>query len=163
MAVVIDQLGLLGIPKQPLTVARVVGIACSRPASISWCASSRTDDRWRAGGPAATMALMSADPTVTTERRRGADRRGEERRSSGGRRAADTEGRFALAPAFWAIIGAAVVAYLFFMALGNVKPGDAPVATGIALGLAVLWLAHAWRRVLVGSRSPSPDRERRGF
>jgi hypothetical protein len=52
---------------------------------------------------------------------------------------------------------------VFFMALGNVRPGDAPVATGIALALGVLWLAHAWRRVLIGSRSPVGDRERRGF
>ncbi|MDX6666211.1 MAG: hypothetical protein QOG68_2417 [Solirubrobacteraceae bacterium] len=101
---------------------------------------------------------MSADPASTTERRRVADRR-----ASAGRRSADTEGRFAAVPAFWAIVGAAVVAYLFFMALGNVRPGDAPVATAIALALAVLWLVHAWRRVLVGARSPAGDRERRGF
>jgi hypothetical protein len=106
---------------------------------------------------------MTADQIPTSERRRGRDRRAGEDRRSGGRRTTDTEGRFAAAPAFWAIIGAAVVAYLFFMALGNVRPGDAPVATGIALALAVVWLAHAWRRVLIGSRSPSPDRERRGF
>ena len=96
------------------------------------------------------------------DRREGAERRSGDRRQ-GGRRTSDTEGRFGLVPAFWAIIGAAVVAYLFFMALGNVKPGDAPVATGIALVLAVIWLAHAWRRVFVGSKSPTPDRERRGF
>jgi len=106
---------------------------------------------------------MTADQAPPSERRLGADRRSGEERRLGGRREADTEGRFSAAPAFWAIIGAAVVAYLFFMALGNVKPGDAPVATGIALALAVLWLAHAWRRVFVGSRSPAPDRERRGF
>jgi hypothetical protein len=103
------------------------------------------------------------------EVRQPGDRRGyEERRSGGerrrgGRRVTDTEGRFSVVPAFWAIIGAAVVAYLFFMALGNVKPGDAPVATIIALVLAVLWLAHAWRRVFVGAKSPTSDRERRGF
>lgn len=97
---------------------------------------------------------MTAD---RMERRRGEDRR------RGPRRTADTEGRFALVPAFWAVIGAAVVAYLFFMVLGDVRPGDAPVPSAIALGLAVLWLAHAWRRVLVGARSPVGDRERRGF
>lgn len=106
---------------------------------------------------------MSADPAPTTDQRGAPDRRaGAERRASG-RRATDTEGRFALVPAVWAIGGALVVAYVFFMALGNVKPGDAPVATGVALGLGVLWLVHAWRRVLIGSRSPSGDRERRGF
>lgn len=107
---------------------------------------------------------MSADPAQTTERRGEPDRRAEaDRRNLLGRRATDTEGRFALVPAVWAIAGALVVAYMFFMALGNVKPGDAPVATGIALGLGVLWLVHAWRRLLMGSRSPSGDRERRGF
>jgi hypothetical protein len=91
------------------------------------------------------------------ERRTGADRR------QGPRRSADTEGRFALVPAFWALLGALVVVYFFFVALGGVEPDDAPVATAIALGLAVLWLAHSWRRVFVGARSPSADRERRGF
>lgn len=106
---------------------------------------------------------MSADPAPTTQRRDAPDRRVAADRRTEGRRATDTEGRFALVPAVWAIAGALVVAYMFFMALGNVKPGDAPVATGIALGLGVLWLVHAWRRVLIGSRSPSGDRERRGF
>jgi hypothetical protein len=104
-----------------------------------------------------------ADPPPG-ERRRARDRRRSERRERAeGRRATDTEGRFATGPAAWAIVGAGVVAYLFFMALGNVKPSDAPVATVIALVLAVAWLAHAWRRVLIGSRSPAGDRERRGF
>src|SRR5689334_17007387 len=97
------------------------------------------------------------------DRREGEERRSGGERRRGGRRTSDTEGRFALVPAVWAIIGAAVVAYLFFLVLGNVKPGDAPVASGIALGLAVIWLAHAWRRVFVGSKSPTSDRERRGF
>ena len=61
---------------------------------------------------------MSADP-VTQERRTGDDRRDGERRA-GGRRAVDTEGRFAIIPAFWALIGALVVGYLFFMVLGDV-------------------------------------------
>lgn len=102
---------------------------------------------------------MSAE----SDRRAGRERRSGEERRSGGRRATDTEGRFGLVPAFWAIIGALVVTYLFFMVLGNVRPGDAPVSSAIALGLAVLWLAHAWRRVIIGSRSPAGDRERRGF
>src|SRR3954453_16249684 len=107
---------------------------------------------------------MTADPAPSTERRERPDRRsGEERRSSPGRRADDTEGRFALVPALWAIVGALVVVYLFFIALGNFKPKDAPVATAIALVLAVLWLAHAWRRVLIAGKSPLADRERRGF
>ncbi|MCW2968373.1 MAG: hypothetical protein JWM71_2145 [Solirubrobacteraceae bacterium] len=102
---------------------------------------------------------MSSDAAPPSERRTGADRR----RAPQGRRTADTEGRFAFSPAIWAIVGAAVVAYLFFMALGNVRPGDAPAATVVALVLAIAWLAHAWRRVLIGSRSPVGDRERRGY
>jgi hypothetical protein len=92
------------------------------------------------------------------DRRRRADRR-----AGADRRTSDTEGRFALVPALWALVGALVVLYLFVMVLGDVRPGDAPVASAIALALAVLWLAHAWRRVFVGARSPAGDRERRGF
>src|SRR5687767_14469230 len=107
---------------------------------------------------------MTADEAPTAERRERDDRRtGEDRRSSPSRRATDTERRFGIAPAFWALIGALVVVYFFFVALGGVDPDDAPVATGIALGLAVLWLAHSWRRVFLGSRSPVADRERRGY
>lgn len=107
---------------------------------------------------------MSAPDAPPAERRQRPDRRtGEERRASPGRRTSDTEGRFGIVPAFWALVGALVVAYLFFVALGGIDPGDAPVATGIALGLAVLWLAHSWRRLIIGSRSPVADRERRGF
>ncbi len=106
---------------------------------------------------------MTAEQAGSGERRRRRDRRSGERRSSSGRRTVDTQGRFAILPAFWAIIGAAVVVYLFFVVLGDVSYDDAPAASIAALVLALLWLAHAWRRVLIGSRSPSADRERRGF
>ena len=107
---------------------------------------------------------MSADQVRQPgDRRERDDRRSGEERRAGGRRASDTEGRFALVPALWAIIGAAVVAYLFFIVLGNIKPSEAPVASVIALVLAVIWLVHAWRRVFVGARSDPSDRERRGF
>jgi hypothetical protein len=72
-------------------------------------------------------------------------------------------GRFSLIPAFWAILGAAVVVYLFFAALGEVSYDDAPGASIAALILAVIWLVHAWRRVFISARSPVADRERRGF
>jgi hypothetical protein len=106
--------------------------------------------------------------TVDEVRQPGDRRERDERRSGGerrrgGRRTTDTEGRFSVVPAVWAIIGAAVVAYLFFMVLGNVKPSEAPVPSVIALVLAVIWLAHAWRRVFIGATSPTSDRERRGF
>ena len=97
------------------------------------------------------------------DRREGEERRSGRERRRGGRRGTDTEGRFAIVPAIWAILGAAVVAYLFFLVLGNVKPSDAPAASIAACVLAVIWLAHAWRRVFVGSRSDPSDRERRGF
>ena len=109
-------------------------------------------------------AAMSAEQSTTRERRFRRDRRsGDERRGSRGRRVGDTEGRFSLIPAFWAVLGAAVVVYLFFVVLGSVSYDDAPAASIAALVLAVLWLAHAWRRVFIGSRSPPRDRERRGF
>jgi hypothetical protein len=106
---------------------------------------------------------MSAEQSPTRERRFRRDRRSGERRRSGGRRVGDTEGRFSFITAIWALIGAAVVIYLFFAALGQVSYDDAPEATIAALALGVLWLIHAWRRVFIGSRSPSSDRERRGF
>ena len=74
-----------------------------------------------------------------------------------------TQGRFALRPALWALIGSSVVLYLFLIAVGGVKPGDAPALTGVILLASVLWLAHSWRRVLRGGVSPRGDRERRGF
>jgi len=75
----------------------------------------------------------------------------------------EAQGSSGLRAAFWAIIGSIVVIYLFFLALGGVDPGDAEVATIVVLVLAVLWLAHAWRRLITGGSSPSGDRERRGF
>jgi hypothetical protein len=93
------------------------------------------------------------------------ERRRKERRRWG-RRSDDlglTIGRFSLVPALWALIGSAVVLYLFLVAVGGVKPGDAPALTGVILVAAVLWLGHSWRRVLRGGVSPRGDRERRGF
>jgi hypothetical protein len=64
---------------------------------------------------------------------------------------------------FWAIIGALVVLYLFFVAVGGVDPGEDPAWAIAALVLALLWLAHSWRRLWAGGASPTSDRERRGF
>ena len=91
------------------------------------------------------------------------ERRRRARRRSDRRDMRFIEGRFALAPALWALIGSMVVLYLFLVAVGGVDPGDAPVATGVILAAAVLWLGHNWRRVLRGGASPRGDRERRGF
>jgi hypothetical protein len=96
--------------------------------------------------------------------RRGERRQGERR--SGGRRAEDVRRarvQFAWATG-WAIIGAAVVLYLFFVVVGTVDPTEARAASIAVLVLAVAWLAHAWHRVVVrGGHVSRPDRERRGF
>jgi hypothetical protein len=97
------------------------------------------------------------------ERRRRSDRRSSERRAGPGRRSSDYIGRATPLTFFWAIIGALVVLYLFFVAVGGVDPGEDPAWAIAALVLATLWLAHSWRRLWSGGASPTSDRERRGF
>lgn len=63
----------------------------------------------------------------------------------------------------WAVCGGLVIAYLFFVAIGGVNPVTARTASFVVLGLAALWLAHAWRALLHGGASSRADRERRGF
>jgi len=99
----------------------------------------------------------------------GERRRGERRRAGlwlGGRRAEDRRRariEFAWA-AGWAIVGALVVLYLFFVVVGTVDPTEARAASIAVLVLAVAWLAHAWQRVIIrGGFVSRPDRERRGF
>jgi hypothetical protein len=94
------------------------------------------------------------------ERRR---RHVEDRRRSPGRRSSDYVGRFSVWTFLWALCGALVVLYLFFVVAGGVDPGDHTGWSVAALVLAILWLAHSWRRLLGGGASPSVDRERRGF
>ena len=100
---------------------------------------------------------------ATDERRRTGDRRNAERRGGVGRRSGDVIGQATIVTFFWALVGALVVLYLFFVAVGGVDPDKDSVWTIIALVLAVLWLAHSWRRLWFGGASPSGDRERRGF
>ena len=97
------------------------------------------------------------------DRRGGERRRGERRR--GGRRSHDRVRRraYLVWAAGWAIVASIVVLYLFLLGLNAFSPGEAPVATGIVLLLAVAWLVHAWRRLLAGGSVSRPDRERRGF
>jgi hypothetical protein len=100
----------------------------------------------------------------TTEERRRSERREAERRS-GGRRSADRARTrsYQFWATTWAIVGSIVVLYLFLLGLNAFSPGEAPVATAVILALAVAWLAHAWRRIVVGGFVSRPDRERRGF
>jgi len=98
------------------------------------------------------------------EDRRSGERRREERRQEP-RRAADLSRTrtYQFQAVGWAIVGSVVVLYLFLLGLNAFAPGEAPVATAVVLGLAVAWLAHAWRRILAGGFVSRPDRERRGF
>jgi uncharacterized membrane protein len=68
-----------------------------------------------------------------------------------------------LQAALWAVIGAIVVLYVFFALLGAVDPVTASGPTIVIIVLAVLWLAHAWRRLRRGGHVSRSDRERRGF
>ena len=90
-------------------------------------------------------------------------RRRHERRRSAGRRASDYVGGATPVTFLFAMCGALVVLYLFFAAVGGVDPSEKPGWTIAALVLAVLWLAHSWKRLLAGGGSPPGDRERRGF
>ena len=92
-------------------------------------------------------------------RRRGV----EDRRKSPGRRSSDYVGRFSPVTFLWALCGGLVVLYLFFVVAGGVDPSDDTGWIVAALVLAILWLAHSWRRLWAGGASPTADRERRGF
>lgn len=63
----------------------------------------------------------------------------------------------------WAVIGGLVVLYLLLVVIGAIKPGTAKVLSIVVLVMAVIWLAHAWRRLYAGGFSGRTDRERRGF
>jgi hypothetical protein len=95
--------------------------------------------------------------------RRERRRRQHDRRRSPGRRASDYVGRASPLTFLWALCGALVVLYLFFVAIGGVDPAEDPAWAIAALVLGVLWLGHSWRRLWAGGASPVSDRERRGF
>ena len=98
-----------------------------------------------------------------TERRTRDDRRQGGRRSSTGRRSSDYRGGFTPLTFVMALCGALVVLYLFFVVAGGVDPSEDIGWSVAALVLAILWLAHSWRRLWSGGASPTADRERRGF
>lgn len=73
----------------------------------------------------------------------------------------------AIAAGFWALAIGVIVAYLFFLALGAIAPGDAaPLTVAVAVLLA-LWLARAWLSARAREQARDPRlvhaRERRGF
>jgi hypothetical protein len=69
-----------------------------------------------------------------------------------------------MAAFLFAFCGGLAVLYVFFVIIGTVDIGDAAVATGIAVVLAVVWMVGFWRRLKSGAAMVQrPDRERRGF
>jgi len=70
----------------------------------------------------------------------------------------------ALVAFLWAMIAAVIVLYIFFAAFGGFDPAEAKTTSVIVAVLAVLWLAHAWKRLLSNQNtSQRSDRERRGY
>jgi len=64
----------------------------------------------------------------------------------------------------WALIAAAIVLFIFFAAFGGFDPAEAKTTSVVVAVLALLWLAHAWKRLLsTENTSPRSDRERRGY
>ena len=103
------------------------------------------------------MASSPQETSAEPERR--------ERRRTEGRRATDQPVLGRSRAFIWALCGALVVLFLFFVAIGGINPDDAQTVSIVALVLAVLWLAHSWRRIWSGPTGfvSRPDRERRGF
>ncbi len=70
----------------------------------------------------------------------------------------------ALVAFLWALIAAVIVLYIFFAAFGGFDPAEAKTTSVIVAVLALLWLAHAWKRLLSNQNSSArTDRERRGY
>ena len=97
--------------------------------------------------------------TRGNERRRGDDRRGALRRE------ADRAERLREMAAFAvAMCGGLVVLYVFFVVIGAIDVGNAAVATGAVIVLALVWLvAYRYRMRTNAQALQRPDRERRGF
>ena len=102
-----------------------------------------------------------------------AERRADDRRSTrslGGRRQAPRRAADRakvmrdMAALVFALCGGLAVVYLFFAAMGAVDLGEAATASGIALGLGLIWmLGFGYRLRSQAFRATRSDKERRGF
>ncbi len=69
-----------------------------------------------------------------------------------------------LVAVLWALVGAAVLLFIFFAAFGGFDPAEAKTTSVVVGVLAAIWLAHSWRRLFANQNtSPKSDRERRGY
>lgn len=119
---------------------------------------------------AQTSGLPGEGTSTSEEGAEASERRGPaDRRRGDGRRDPDrgfaglSEGVSTVMAAFWAIVGATVVLFLFFVALDAIDPREVRTLSLAVLVLAVLWMGHAWRRLFLTGSSSRTDRERRGF
>src|SRR5947209_20085054 len=70
----------------------------------------------------------------------------DDRRAGVGRREDDRRRNMTTAQAaVWAVMGSVVVLYLFFIAVGSIKPATARAASIIVAVLALIWLGHSLR------------------
>ena len=106
------------------------------------------------------MTTVPGGPPAGEERRRG-----EDRRAVPGRRAEDRRAYLrTVAATLLAFCGALAIMFLAFAAVGAVNLGDAGVFTGVAIVLALVYLAGAYQRAKAGGFfATRGDRERRGF
>ena len=95
----------------------------------------------------------------------GDERRARFERRGALRREADRAQRMREMAAFaFAMCGGLAVLYVFFVIIGTIDVGDAAVATGVAVLLALVWLVGFRHRLKTGAAFVQrPDRERRGF
>jgi hypothetical protein len=107
---------------------------------------------------------VTQEPIATPEQREG-ERRAPDRRERIPRRAEDRRQRLRdMAALLFAICGGLVVIYVFFALFGAFDPGDAVVASLVAVGLGAVWFVGYWQRLRTGAaRIQRADRERRGF
>jgi hypothetical protein len=117
--------------------------------------AARGPERPPSDQPIARRSHLEDDLHDVVEQRREEQQQAEEERRA--RRDYHVEA------AFWAVMGAIVVLYLFFAVLGAVDPAKAPGATLVIMVVALIWLVHAWERLYGGGYVSRSDRERRGF